>query len=86
MFEKLIKLFGKVTIDLFASHVNHKVERGYSYTVVTDAWVNKCFTKNWAKEIIYAFPPFAVFSIMLKKMEKDEAMGVIIVPHFTAQS
>ena len=25
--EKVIKLFGKVTIDLFASRLNHKVER-----------------------------------------------------------
>ena len=85
VFEKVIKLFGKVTIDLFASHVNHKVERYYSYTVDTDSCGVDSFTKNWAKEIIYAFPPFAIISRMLKKIEKDEATGVTIVPHFTTQ-
>ena len=51
----------------------------------TDSCGIDCFTKNWAKEIIYAFPPFAIISRMLKEIEKDEATGVIIVPHFTTQ-
>ena len=85
LLEKVLKLFGKVTIDLFASRLNHKVERYYSYTVDTDSRGLVCFTKNWTKEIICAFPPFVIISRTLKKIEKDEAKGVIIIPHFTSQ-
>ena len=55
----------------------------HSYTVDNDFCGVDRFTKNWAKDIIYALPPFAVISRMLKKIEKDEATGV--VPHFTTQ-
>ena len=85
VFEKVIKLFGKVIVDLFVSLVNHKVERYSLYTVDTDSCGVDCFTKNWAKEIIYAFPPFAIIYRMLKTIEKDEATGAIIVPQFTTQ-
>ena len=68
VFKKVIKLFGKVTIDLFASSINHKVVRYYPYTVDTGSCEVDCFTKNWAKEIIYGFPSFAIISKMLKKM------------------
>ena len=34
---------------------------------------------------MYVFPPYAIISRMLKKIEEDKATGVILVPLFTTQ-
>ena len=40
----------------------------------------------WSNEIFYAFPPFAITSKVLSKIEAEMATGVLIVPLFTTQS
>ena len=82
----MIKKCGKVKVHLFASRINHKVKRYYSYhTVDTDSCGVDCFFINCSEEIIYAFPPYAIISRMLKKIEEDKATGAILVPLFTTQ-
>ena len=32
--------------------------------------------------MIYAFPPFSLIQHVLRKVERDQAMGLLIVPHW----
>ena len=85
-FEKIVGNFGPVTIDLFASRVNCKVNRYYSYNLEPEAIGIDAFSYCWSNEIFYAFPPFAIISKVLSKIEAEMATGVLIVPLFTTQS
>ena len=85
-FEKIVRNFGPVTIDLFASRVNCKVNRYYSYNLEPEAIGIDAFSYCWSNEIFLAFPPFAIISKVLSKIEAEMATGVLIVPLFTTQS
>ena len=85
-FEKIVGSFGPVTTDLFASRVNCKVNRYYSYNLEPEALGIDAFSYCWSNEILYAFPPFAIISKVLSKIEAEIATGVLIVPLFTTQS
>ena len=50
-----------------------------------EASFTDAFTLNWAKLKFYAFPPFAILLQVLKKIEYDEAEGVIVVPYWPTQ-
>ena len=49
-------------------------------SVGTDA-----FSFSWQCEFFYAFPPFSITHTVLRKIENEQAEGIIIVPLFTTQ-
>ncbi|XP_034944884.1 uncharacterized protein [Chelonus insularis] len=59
-FEKIVKRFGKLEIDLFASRINTKCETYCSWKRDPVAYAFDAFTISWSDWIFYAFPPFAV--------------------------
>ena len=73
------------TIDLFASRVNRKVCRYYAFYVEPDSGGTDAFSFNWHHEFFYAFPPFSIIQTVLRKIENEQAEGVIIAPLFTTQ-
>ena len=77
---------GPVTINVFASRVNCKVNRYYSYNLEPEAIEIDAFSYCWSNETFYAFPPFSIISKVLSKIEAEMATGVLIVPPFTTQS
>ena len=85
-FEKIVENFGPVTIDLFASRVNCKVNWYYSYSLEPEAIGIDAFSYCWNNETFYAFPPFSIISKVLSKIEAEMATGILIVPLFTTQS
>ena len=85
-FRKIVGNFGLVTIDLFASRVNCKVNRYYSYNLEPAAIGIDVCSYCWSNEIFYSFPPFAIISKFLSKIEEEMATGVLIVSLLTTQS
>ena len=67
--------FGPVKIDLFASRLNCKVNRFYSYNLEPEAIGIDTFSYRWSNEIFYAFPPFAIISKVLSKIEAEMQQG-----------
>ena len=57
LFKKIVGNFGPVTIDIFASRVNCKVNRYYSYYLEPEAIGIDAFSYRWSNEVLYAFPP-----------------------------
>ena len=62
LFEKKVGNFDPVTIDLFASCVNYKVNRYYSYNLEPEAIGIDAFSYCWSNETFYAFPLFAIIA------------------------
>ena len=85
IFLKIVNTFGPVTIDLFASRINAKVECYYSYTPDPEAYGIDAFSHSWQQDHFYAFPPFSCIAQVINKIELDNATGILIVPLFTTQ-
>ena len=77
IFKSLNKVWGPMTLHLFASRHNTQLRRYVSwrpdpFTMVTDA-----FQTNWSGGLSYAFPPFALIDRCLAKILKDQRRVVI---------
>ncbi|XP_053593379.1 uncharacterized protein LOC103579263 [Microplitis demolitor] len=76
-FQKILKVLGSPSIDLFASRINKKCVRFCSRYPDPDAESVDAFTVSWGKEYFYAFPPFVLVLPTLRKIINDEAVGIV---------
>ena len=70
-------------IHLFASRLNYKCKLYVSYQPdpgATGAFVINAFHLSWESLNFYAFSPFCIIQKVLKKIRKDSATCVILVP------
>lgn len=84
-FEKIIKNFGKMNIDLFASNLNAKCKDYVSWKKDPDAIAADAFTLNWSSYKFYAFPPFSLILKPLRKIIQDKAEGAVVVLYWPTQ-
>ena len=86
IFQRLVKEFGEPSIDLFASRLNHKVERYCAWEPDPGAVFIDCFMYDWGQEeLAYAFPPFSVIHMVVQKLVQDQAEVVMVVPVWPTQ-
>jgi len=86
IFCKLCKIFPDLTIDLFASVLNHQLPRYASWRPDPKAVFADAFSKSWEGEKFYAFPPFSLIPRCLDKVISDRAEGLIVVPAWPTQT
>ena len=87
IFSNVTKMFGTPSIDLFASRLNKKCERYYSWRKDPEALAVDAFTRDWGSEpCFWAFPPFALILKTLKKIKTDEATGLMVVANWPNQA
>lgn len=84
-FNIIIKKFGTFDIDLFASRVNNKCNKYISWKQDPFAFSVDAFTINWAEFYFYAFPPFSLILRSLKKIKREKAVGIMVVPYWPSQ-
>ncbi|XP_024871715.1 uncharacterized protein LOC112454508, partial [Temnothorax curvispinosus] len=77
-FQAVIRRFGVPKIDLFATRNNKKCEKFCSWHRDPEAVCVDAFTIKWTKLKFYAFPPFALILRILRKIQIDQAQGVLI--------
>ena len=65
-------------IDLFASKVNKKLDRFYSWQHELTAEKIDAFCQTWS-ESSYAFPPFNLISKVLNKIEVDQTPQLLLI-------
>ncbi|XP_053382012.1 uncharacterized protein LOC123541270 [Mercenaria mercenaria] len=80
LLEIVVKRWGSLEIDWFASSYNAKLSKFYSRF-----WNEACtgvdaFVENWGENIGLFVPPICLLCRVLRKMEFDRAQGVLIVP------
>ena len=85
IFDKIRLVYGSVTIDLFASRINAKVGRFYSYSPDPEACGHDAFSFSWQQEHFYAFPPLSCIPQVINKIELESATGILVVLLFTTQ-
>jgi hypothetical protein len=70
VFSKIQKAFPGISIDLFASRLNKKLENYVSLRPKPTAIAVDAFTLSWSDASHYIFPPFSPIAINFKRYSK----------------
>ena len=85
-FIEICRRFGKPTIDLFASRLNHQVSRYCAWEADVSAVYIDGLMYDWSREkLAYAFPPFSIIHKTIQKMIKQKAEIIMVVPYWRTQ-
>jgi len=85
-FQKICCELGVPKIDLFATCANAHCKRFVSWLPDPDAIAVDAFTLDWSDLEFYAFPPFSILTRVIKKIEMDEATGILVFPMWPSQT
>ena len=78
--------FGTPTVDCFASRLNAKLPRYFSWKPDPFAETVDAFTLDWGNlGMIYIFCPFSLISKVLRKVTRDGALAVLVYPCWPGQ-
>jgi hypothetical protein len=86
IFGRICEIFGSPDIDLFASRLNKKVTRFYSWIPDPDSVGVDAFAYSWRDDLGYAFPPFALIGRVLQKIVQDRAKVILVAPYWPTKS
>jgi hypothetical protein len=67
IFEKILKIFPDMSMDLFASRINSKLSKYVTYLPDPMAFAVDAFTLHWNHELYYIFAPFSLMAKILQK-------------------
>jgi hypothetical protein len=84
--ESLKALEFEPEFDLFASRLNNQFPRYAAYKPDPSAVIIDAFTMQWKSLKFYAFPPFSVIPLVLNKICKENAEGIVVIPDWPTQS
>ena len=85
LFDYVCKQFGTPDIDLFASRLNHKLQKYVSWEPDPDNWKTDAFSFVWTEYFFYCFPPFRLLPRVCRKLERDNTRAIVIAPLWTCQ-
>jgi hypothetical protein len=85
-FEEICCTFGTPEIDLFASRLNNKVDKYFSWKPDPQALAIDAMSENWQDKFFYAFPPFNLVGPVLQKIELENCTGIVVVPKWPTQT
>ncbi|XP_046737105.1 uncharacterized protein LOC124405884 [Diprion similis] len=85
-FRKVNLIFGKFDVDLFATLNNTKCSTFFSWFPDPSAAAVDAFTVSWSRFFFYAFPPFSLIMRTSRKITRDKAEGVLVVPHWPSEA
>ena len=85
-YSQLVALWGRPSIDLFASRLNHKVIPYVAWKPDPGASAIDAFTLNWSDySLSCCFPPFSLIGKVLQKIQMEKATAILVVPDWTSQ-
>ena len=79
VFQKVCHVFGTPDLDLFASRINHQLERYVSWRPDPHALSIDAFQLNWSHTYLYAFPPFSILPRLFKKLDEAEGVKLLLI-------
>ncbi|XP_045206274.2 uncharacterized protein LOC123558461 [Mercenaria mercenaria] len=85
IFQSVEIRFPGISIDLFASRLNHKTPQYVSRKPDPNALAIDAFALTWTDHLYYIFPPFSLIPRILQKIEEDEAEAVLVAPIWPTQ-
>ena len=81
----IFERWGKPQLDLFATRLNKKLPRFFSYFLDPDSEKVDAFRQSWWDLHAYAFPPFNLILRTLRKAQREKTRLILITPHWPSQ-
>ena len=72
-------------IDIFASHLNHQLDKYISWLPDPSSVSVDAISISWSNINFYAYPPFSMIGVAITKIVQDHATGIMINPYWTTQ-
>ena len=85
VFKTLKTRFSNLSVDMFASRLNFKLEKYFSWKPDPFAFAINAFHVKWDFPLGYGFPPFCLIPSVLQKIEEDHADVVLVAPVWPTQ-
>ncbi|XP_053374034.1 uncharacterized protein LOC128546760 [Mercenaria mercenaria] len=85
IFRKIRDQYPNMSVDLFASRLNHKLEKYVSYSPEANSYATDAFTLHWVHELYYIFSPFSLIPKILQKLEEEQSEAVMVCPIWPTQ-
>ena len=85
LFDRINEMWGPFDIDHFASRLNFKIPTYVSWKPDPHAKHVNVLFMQLEEHYFYAFLPFSLIATCLRKIEQDQATGVILVPFWQTQ-
>ena len=76
----ILRTFGPLHMDLFASVLNAQLRRYCTKTLDPAVWRLDAFSFRWEGFTGYAFPPISIIPRILQKVRQDRATILLIAP------
>ena len=80
IFQKIYKYRGTPEINLFASRISHQLPTYISWKLDLHSHGRDAFQISWTNKKGYAFPPFCLIGRVLKKIQSDQAIVIVVTP------
>jgi hypothetical protein len=78
IFTELHRRWGPLSVDLFASEINHLLPRFYSWLPAPSALAMDCFRHPW-EPAAYAHPPPALILRVLEKVRRQHVQRLVLI-------
>ena len=86
VFKQVISLLGfKPEIDLFATYLNHQLDKYVAWKPDPGAVATDAFSLSWKSLEFYCFPLFSVIGRVISKIIDNCASGIIVIPLWETQ-
>ena len=85
LFKKISSMFGNLTLDLFASRINHQIDGYISWKPDPKALAIDAFTTKWNTEFCYIFPHFSLLEKVTAKIYRDNTKAIVVIPKWPTQ-
>ncbi|KAM4795568.1 uncharacterized protein WCC33_000623 [Rhinophrynus dorsalis] len=85
VFSSLEGLWGPLHVDLFASRLNRRLPRFFSWRPDPEALAVDAFLQPWFPDRNYAFPPFALIARTILAVRRQGATVVLVTPFWPSQ-
>ncbi|WKY01137.1 hypothetical protein Q1695_015273 [Nippostrongylus brasiliensis] len=83
--EKMFAYYGRPSVDLFASRLNHKLPSYFSLNPDPGATKVDAFAQSWWGTFGFAFPPFALVGRVIRKAIRDRSSIILVAPLWRSQ-
>lgn len=85
VFEEISNIHIGLSIDLFASRLNHKLPKYVTRRPEPYAFAIDAFSPTWSNNFFYIFPPFSLLPRILQKIQEDGTEAVLVEPIWPTQ-
>ena len=81
IFSDICRIYGTLTIDLFATRINTQLPLFFSWRPDPEALGTDAFSIPWNNDSgLYAFPPFRIIKDVIRKLREEKASVLAILP------